>query len=82
MGDISKEELHSRVHITAHNAGQLTEDVSRKIDEYHAPTYRRLLELSLSIREDADRSGSVGGGTDSASFLREALANLDFILSH
>lgn len=82
MGDINKEELRDLVFVTAHNSGQLNDEVIRFIDEFHVPTYRRLLKLTLNIREEADRTGSVGGGTRSAVFLREALGNLDFILSH
>lgn len=80
MGDMKKEDLHDLVFVTAHNSGQLTDEVIRLIDEFDAPAYRRLLELRLERREEADRSGNVGGGTRSAEFLREALENLDFIL--
>jgi hypothetical protein len=80
MSDISKEELHDLVFVTAHNSGQLDDEVIRLITEFDAPTYRRLLDFRLKRREEADRSGDVGGGTRSAAFLSEALENLDFIL--
>ena len=82
MGNISKEELHDLVFVTAHNSGQLNDEVIRLIAEFDALTYRRLLDLRLERREDADRSGNVGGGTRSAAFLREALENLGLILNH
>jgi hypothetical protein len=82
MADIKKEELHDLVFVTAHNSGQLNDEVIRLIAEFDGPTYRRLLEVRLQKREKADRTGSVGGGTRSTAFLREALANLEFILTH
>jgi hypothetical protein len=81
MDDITKEELKDLVFVTAHNSGELNEEMMRLIAEFDAPTYRRLLGQRLRSREDADRAGSVGGGTRSAAWLREALLNLDIVLA-
>lgn len=79
--DIKKSELRGVVFVTAHNAGQLSDERARLIDEFDVATYRPLLEKALAARIQADETGSVGGGARDARWLREALANLEFILS-
>ena len=82
MIDITKQELKGVVFVTAHNAGELNEEVQRHIDTFDADTYRRFLRVALERREQCDRPGEPGGGTRSASYLREAIENLENILSH
>lgn len=81
MGNITKEDLHAVVFVAAHNSGGLNEETQHGIDGFDPKTYRRFLRVALERREHADRTGDVGGGTRSASYLNEAIDNLDFILS-
>lgn len=82
MGDIKKEDLHGVVFVAAHNSGGLNEETRRGIDEFDLSTYRYFLSMALERREHADRTGEHGGGIRSATYLKEAMENLEYILSH
>jgi hypothetical protein len=81
MSDLAKQDLKGIVFVAAHNTGELSEEVQRQIDAFDVDTYRRFLRKALERREEFDRTGEIGGGTFSASRLREALENLELILS-
>ena len=81
MGDITKEDLKSVVFVTAHNTCQLTDQVRLDIDSFDVETYRRYLGVALEQRKRADETDGIGGGSRDASFLQEAIANLEQILS-
>ena len=81
MGDITKEELKGIVFVTAHNSNELNDQVQIGIDGFDPGTYRRLLGIALAKREHADRTNSPGGGTKSSAYLKEAIENLEHILS-
>lgn len=82
MGDITKEDLKAIAFLTAHNSGELIDEVQLSIDNYDVETYRRFVKIALEQREKADRTNEPGGGTRSAAWLREALEHLEYILSH
>lgn len=81
VGDITKQELKDVVFITAHNSGALTDNVQRQIDAFDLDTYQHFLKAALERRENADATGTPGGGNRNAAFLREALEHLDYILA-
>lgn len=81
MSDITKDDLKTIVFVNAHKSGELTDEVQRHIDTFDANTYRQYLDLALERRERCDRTDEDGGGTRSASYLREAIENLEHILS-
>ncbi len=81
MGDITKQQLKNIVFITAHNSGALNSGVRHQIDAFDFDTYERFLKLTLELRENADATGALGGGTKTAVYLREALEHLADILS-
>ena len=82
MGDIKKDELKGNVFVTAHNTGELTDQVELGIDALEFDTYQRFLKVALEKRAQADRTGEHGGGTRSVAYLNEALENLEQILAH
>nr|WP_286948323.1 hypothetical protein [Pseudomonas sp. UBA6718] len=82
MRDIKKTELRNVVFVTAHNSGGLNEETQREIDAFDPSTYRHFLTIALEKREHADRTGEDGGGINSAVYLRKAIDNLEYILSH
>jgi len=82
MDDIKKEELQGFVFVTAHNRGELSDDVQSGIDAFDIDIYRRFLNVGFERRQHADNTGEDGGGTKSVEYLMRALANLEFILSH
>ena len=82
MRDITKEELRKTVLVTAHNSGELNDETQHGIDTFDLSTYRRFLTVALEKRERADLTGEHGGGINSAAYLRNAIENLEYILSH
>lgn len=82
MGDIKKDELKGIVFVTAHNTGELTDQVKLGIEAFDFDTYQRFLKVALEKRVHADRTGEHGGGTRSVAFLNEALESLEYILAH
>ena len=82
MADIKKEELKSIVLVTAHNLNELSDQAQIGINAFDPDTYRRFLGIALARREHADRTNELGGGTRSTAYLKEAIENLEYILSH
>jgi hypothetical protein len=82
MQSIQKTSLRHVVFCTAHNSGDLTDQVQLGIEIYDQETYQCFLEVALQKREHHDITGKPGGGTSSAAYLKEALAHLPYILSH